>query len=168
MAFRDRLIREFGSALTVYRSADDEHMEIDRILSNAPDDALIYVCGPGRLIDAVICHASELGIDSNRIRVERFAVTAGSHAKPIQLELRRSKKELLVASDESILDVMLKAGINAPYSCRTGNCRTCTVKVLDGEAEHHDTALSSSERKEKQLMCPCVSRAMSDRLVLDI
>jgi len=168
MAFRDRLIREFGSALTVYRSTEGERMEIERILSTAPDDALIYVCGPGRLIDAVIRHGSELGIESNRIRVERFAATVGSDAKPIQLELRRSGKKLRVARDQSILDAMLEAGVDAPFSCRAGNCRTCAVEVLDGEAEHLDTVLSTSEREEQQLMCPCVSRATSDRLVLDI
>ena len=168
MAFRDRLIREFGSTLTVYRSADDERMEIERILSTAPVDAFIYVCGPGRLIDAVIHAASVLGIGPDRIRVERFAVSVGSNAKPIQIELRRSGKELRVASDKSILDAMLDAGVDAPFSCRAGNCRTCAVEVLDGEPEHLDTVLSISEREVHRLMCPCVSRASSDRLVLDI
>jgi hypothetical protein len=168
MAFRDRLTREFGSALTVYRSADGGRMEIERILATAPDDALIYVCGPGRLIEGVIRHASRLGIDAKRIRVERFVTTVSADAKLIQLELRRSGMVLRVARDQSILDALLAAGIDAPFGCRNGSCRTCVVKVLGGEPEHRDSVLSTSDREEQQLMCPCVSRARSDRLALDI
>ena len=67
-----------------------------------------------------------------------------------------------------VLDAMLDAGVNALYSCRVGVCKTCAVKVLDGEADHRDSALSTAERDQDQLMCPCVSRASGECLVLDI
>ncbi|MCZ6488636.1 MAG: 2Fe-2S iron-sulfur cluster binding domain-containing protein, partial [Gammaproteobacteria bacterium] len=54
------------------------------------------------------------------------------------------------------------------YSCRAGNCKSCAVKVLAGDPEHRDSALSMAERTDYGLMCPCVSRANSDHLVLDI
>ena len=63
---------------------------------------------------------------------------------------------------------MLDAGIEAPYSCRSGSCRTCTVKLLDGEPDHRDSALSEAEREQDRLFCPCVSRAQGDSLVLDL
>ncbi|TDJ40749.1 MAG: 2Fe-2S iron-sulfur cluster binding domain-containing protein [Gammaproteobacteria bacterium] len=53
-------------------------------------------------------------------------------------------------------------------SCKAGNCKSCAVKVLSGEPDHRDSALSTLEREEQRLMCPCVSRATGDHLVLDI
>jgi len=168
MAFRDRLLREFADVVTIYRSADGERMDIERVLSNAPNSALFYVCGPGRLIDAVNGAAKALNIDPERVRVERFAVDVSPGSRPIEVELRRSGKRLQVAADQSILDAMLEAGIDAPFSCRVGTCKTCKVKVLAGEPEHRDSALSVVEREDYGLMCPCISRARSDHLALDV
>jgi hypothetical protein len=168
MAFGDRLQREFSDDIKLYSSADGERIDIRKILLTAPIDAIFYICGPERLIDAISTAATELGIDAKRIRYERFTAAPITDARPIQLELRRSGKQVEVAADQSILDAMLDAGIDAFYSCRTGSCRTCAVKLLDGEPDHRDTALSSAEREQDQLFCPCVSRAKGDNLVLDI
>jgi len=168
MAFGDRLQREFGDDIRLYSSADGEHINIEQLLAAAPEDVVFYICGPERLIDAVSAAAAELNIDAHRIRYERFSAAAITDAKPIQVELRRSGKQVEVAADQSILDAMLDAGIDAAYSCRAGNCKTCAVKLLEGEPDHHDDALSKTEREQNQLFCPCVSRAQGDKLVLDI
>ena len=63
---------------------------------------------------------------------------------------------------------MLDAGIDALYSCRSGSCRTCAVKLLEGEPDHRDSALSETEHEQEQMFCPCVSRAQGDKLVFDI
>ena len=168
MAFRDELQREFDTELTLFRSDIGEKLDVMQVLSEAPDETLFYVCGPGRLIDAVIAAAQELNIDPVRVRFERFSVAIADNSKPFRLELRRSGKQIEVAADQSMLDAMLDAGIEAPYSCRAGTCKTCVVKVLDGEAYHRDSALSKSEREDYGLVCPCISRANGDRLVLDI
>ena len=168
MAFGDRLRREFGDDIRLYSSADGEHINIAQLLAAAPEDAIFYICGPERLIDAVSSAATELGIDASRIRYERFFAAAITDSKPIQLELRRSGKQVEVAADQSILDAMLDAGVDAAYSCRTGSCKTCAVKLLEGEPDHRDAALSKTEREQNQLFCPCVSRAQGDKLVLDI
>ena len=168
MAFRDRLLREFGNALTVYSSADLQRLDIEQVLSAAADNAIIYVCGPGRLIDAVVDTARDLDIDPDRIRFERFGAAINLDARPVRVELRRSGKQIEVSADQSILDAMLDAGVDSPYSCKAGNCKSCAVKVLDGEPEHRDSALSTAEREDYQMMCPCVSRARGDHLALDI
>jgi len=168
MAFRDRLLREFENEITIYRSSEDERLNVERVLDDAPDDAVIYVCGPGRLIDTVVRIATELAIEPERVRFERFDAVISADAKPIRLELRRSGKHLEVAADQTVLDAMLEAGVKSPFSCGAGNCKTCVVKILDGEPEHRDSALSTAERADYKLFCPCVSRAKSEHLVLDI
>lgn len=167
MPFRDRLQREFGERIHIYSSELDDRLDICALLDSAPEDAVFYICGPGRLIDAVVEQAKKLNIDPARIRFERFTTSVGEHAKPVQVVLQRSARTLHVGADQSILDAMLDAGIEAPHSCKTGNCKSCAVKVLEGSPQHRDSALSESERSDYQLMCPCVSRATSETLVLD-
>jgi ferredoxin-NADP reductase/predicted pyridoxine 5'-phosphate oxidase superfamily flavin-nucleotide-binding protein len=168
MAFRDRLRRAFGNALSLYSAADGERMDMERILCDAPNEAVFYVCGPKRLIDAVPRIASALNIDSERIRLERFAPTVHADSRPIRLELRRTGRAVLVPAHQSILDAVLEAGVDAPYGCLAGTCKSCAVKVLAGKPEHRDSALSEAERADDRLMCLCVSRASSDPLALDI
>jgi hypothetical protein len=40
--------------------------------------------------------------------------------------------------------------------------------VLEGIPEHRDSVLTKAERERAGLMCICVSRAQSERLVLDL
>ena len=168
MAFRERLRSEFKRKLNLYSSVDGERMDIRAVLEAAPCDAIVYVCGPSRLIDAVEQVANALRFPADRIRFERFIASVPTHSKPVELQLRRSGKRLHVPADQTLLDAMLEAGVDAPFSCRAGNCKTCATVVLAGEPEHRDSALSNLERGEQRLMCPCISRATSDVLVLDL
>ena len=73
MAYRDRLEREFGSQLSIYSAADGERLDVDAVLGRAAADAVIYVCGPERLVNAVLKAAKEQGIDPDRVRLELFS-----------------------------------------------------------------------------------------------
>lgn len=73
MPFRDRLQRQLGERLTVYGSADGQRMDVVALLAAAPHDAVIYVCGPQRLISAVTAAAKTLGIARERVQLELFA-----------------------------------------------------------------------------------------------
>lgn len=168
MAFLAPLQRQFAAELTVYRSVAGERMDIGQILSAAPADTVFYVCGPARLLAAVEDAAAALQIEPDRIRSERFTAAIAADARPIELTLQRSGKQLQVPADESILDTVLAAGVAVPFSCRSGNCKSCAVPVLAGEPEHHDAVLTEVERETQRLMCLCVSRAQGDSLVLDI
>ncbi|MCU7843845.1 MAG: 2Fe-2S iron-sulfur cluster binding domain-containing protein [Candidatus Thiodiazotropha sp. (ex Monitilora ramsayi)] len=69
------------------------------------------------------------------------------HAQ-FDIGLRRSGKHLCVESHQSVLDVMLEAGVDAPFDCRAESCKSCAVEVLAGEVDHRDSALSDSERRD--------------------
>lgn len=168
MAFQDRLSREFGNDLSVYSAQQKQRMNIANIIESAASDAVFYVCGPTKLINQVLDVAQGLNISAERIRFERFNADIASTAKAVTVHLQRSNVSLEVAKDQSILDAMLDAGIHAPYSCKTGACKSCVVKVVEGEPDHKDMALSPEEKTQQKLMCPCVSRALSDNLTLDI
>ncbi len=73
MAFRDRLERQLQKRLSVYAKADGERMDLEAILRDAPVDALVYICGPDRLIAGVMTAAKAVGLSRDRIRLERFS-----------------------------------------------------------------------------------------------
>jgi ferredoxin len=116
------------------------------------------------MLDAVTETGKRLGVG---VLIERFAADRSrTDNKPVIVTLKRSRKVIEVAASQSILEAVEAAGIDAPSSCRIGNCSTCAVKVLGGTPDHRDNALSEEERVEK--MCICVSRATSDSLELDL
>jgi ferredoxin-NADP reductase/predicted pyridoxine 5'-phosphate oxidase superfamily flavin-nucleotide-binding protein len=167
LPFLAALQAQFGERLSLYPADQERRLDLRRLLSAAAADALVYACGPARLIDELKAIAAELGM-SERVRIERFTAAKGLDDRPIEVELRRSGRRVRVERTQTILEALLQAGVNAPSDCRVGQCGTCAVKVLDGVPEHRDEALSVAEKERAALMCPCVSRARTDRLVLDL
>lgn len=167
MAYIDSLQTEFGEQLNIHTSSQ-QGVDLAKLMSNVADDSVFYVCGPQRLIDGVQQTAIKLGISEARIRFERFSSPVIGNTQSIEVELRRSGKTLLVGPDESILNAVEAAGVKTISDCKVGNCGTCAVKVLEGSPLHCDTALTERERTKDKLMCICVSRANSARLVLDL
>ncbi len=72
-AYLDKLVREFGDQLTFYPADQNKRMDVNALLSFAPPDAVFYVCGSKRMIDAVTDAAKMLCIGSDSIRIERFS-----------------------------------------------------------------------------------------------
>ena len=167
-AYAESLQVQLGGQIHTYFDPD-RLLPVRSILAGSADGSVFYVCGPGPLIEAARQHASELGISVERLRYERFAGAASKMpSKAVRIVLQRSRKEIDVPAGQTILDAVEALGISAPYSCRTGTCGTCAVKVLDGTPDHRDEFLSESDRNVAGLMCICVSRSLSAELTLDL
>jgi ferredoxin-NADP reductase/predicted pyridoxine 5'-phosphate oxidase superfamily flavin-nucleotide-binding protein len=172
LAFRSELTALAGTSATFYTSDSERRLDIVSVLAAAPENAVIYVCGPDRLIDGVQRAAKALGADDERVRFERFS-TATPEADDVAFQVRLERSEVIVdvAAKQTLLDAVLESGVAAEYGCKSGTCGVCAVKVLssgDGGVVHRDEALSTVERDQAGLMCPCVSRGTGDDLVLDL
>ena len=73
MAFRDRLQRHLGERMTVYGRAEGESLDLESVIAAAPAEAVLYVCGPDRLVAGVLKAARAGGIPADRVRAERFS-----------------------------------------------------------------------------------------------
>ena len=106
------------------------------------------------------------------LHLERFAAkqtespTGGERS--FELVLAGSGVTLEVPPDRSVFDVIQDAGISVLGSCHEGICGTCEQAVLEGEVDHRDSVLNESEQAANDAMMVCVSRCLSDRLVLDL
>jgi hypothetical protein len=166
-AWADELAHALGPRLSMHLSQEGRRLDVERALRDAPRDAVIYACGPARLIDAVHEAATRLGA-GHRVRSERFTAPRQAADGPIHVELRRSGRRIEVAPRQSILEAAEAVGVVVPSACRTGTCGTCATKVLAGTPEHRDRVLPDAAREGGALMCICVSRARTHTLALDL
>ena len=168
-AYLEQLVSEFPGRVQVYAADQGSRLDTDVLLQQAKLGNQIYVCGPARLIDGVLRSAQSLGMSQNSIHYERFSAPVGKGSNvPFAVTLARSVIVVNVPIDGSILDAVEQHGIQAAYSCRTGNCGMCAVKVVNGTPEHRDEVLTSTQRDEGKLMCICISRSKGEPLILDL
>jgi vanillate O-demethylase ferredoxin subunit len=128
----------------------------------------LYVCGPRPLIDAVLAQANALGWPAAQVHSELFTADQDNTGDTaFEVVLKTSNLTLNVPAGTTVLDAMIDAGLDPLFDCRRGDCGVCTAQVLDGTPDHRDICLSVQDR-ERGDFCPCVSRAKSSRLVLDL
>lgn len=132
--------------------------DLDALLADVPEGGAVYCCGPEGLMAAVEERFP-------KVRLERFTPRAAT-GSAFEVELRCSGRTLTVPADSSVLAAVREELPNTAYSCEQGFCGTCQQRVLEGEVEHRDELLTDAERADSMLIC--VSRARSERLVLDM
>jgi ferredoxin-NADP reductase len=171
--FRERL-QGHPDATLHYASA--HRASVAGVLRAAPPGAEIYCCGPSRMLDECIANAPQL----SKLHVERFtqATPQGQHqatsapqtdgAAPFTVHLARKNRDVEVAAGATILNTLIAAGIDVPYSCEEGVCGACETRVLQGMPLHRDTVRSPEEHQRRGTVMICCSLSRGSRLVLDI
>ena len=72
-------------------------------------------------------------------------------------------EQFSAAADQTLLLAGLAAGVSLPWSCRTGTCRTCISRLVEGRIEYRvEWPGLSYEEKAEGLILPCVAEARSD------
>ncbi|SFV12475.1 ferredoxin--NADP reductase [Pseudoduganella namucuonensis] len=107
-----------------------------------------FICGPAPFMDAAVEALHALEIPPARIHVERFvslpeeggpgapAAEGGGAQVRLDVELNGELHELSCSDRETVLDALLRAGIDTPYSCRAGACATCMCTLVAGKVTH--------------------------------
>ena len=169
MAYQELTRQLAGDGFHAYfsQSPKPNPMDLAKLLGEPRPGRHAYVCGPGRLMQAVIDTAQELGWSDDRVHRESFGARAEQSDKAIEVELALSGMTLRVEPGMTILDALIDAGAFVAYECKRGECGTCQTRVLEGEPIHRDVSLTDRQRNDDKLMCTCVSWARTERLVLE-
>jgi phthalate 4,5-dioxygenase reductase subunit len=168
-AYREELAGpDFRGKVVIHHDYGDPDKSLDLwTVLEKPKGAHLYCCGPKGLMDAVrdmtghwsaaAVHFEDFGAGKSARTVEdkAFTVRYGEAGEPVE-----------VAAKVTMLEALRANGHRIPSSCESGTCGSCRMKLLAGEADHRDLVLSDTERLS--FIMPCVSRAHSPELVVDL
>jgi ferredoxin len=80
----------------------------------------------------------------------------------LDVDLDGSSHRLGWPRDQTLVDAMLAAGLEAPHSCREGHCGSCVATVLSGRVEMASCDLLTPEDLRDGLILGCQARPVSD------
>jgi ring-1,2-phenylacetyl-CoA epoxidase subunit PaaE len=77
------------------------------------------------------------------------------------------ERTITVDPKDKILDAALKAGLDAPYSCRSAICSTCMAKLEEGKVEMEMNHVLTDGELEERYIVTCQSRPTTDKVVIN-
>ncbi|MCU1592380.1 MAG: 3-ketosteroid-9-alpha-hydroxylase [Frankiales bacterium] len=134
-----------------------------------------FICGPGPFMDAVKVALAELGVPRPLVHVEKFVslsgttwgapvevVDDGGPSSTVHVELDGDATELSWPQQSKLLDLLLAKGLDAPYSCRQGDCSACACKLLEGEVTMINNNVLEKQDLDEGWILACQSLPVSD------
>ncbi|MFI9384985.1 2Fe-2S iron-sulfur cluster-binding protein [Kutzneria sp. NPDC052558] len=107
-------------------------------------DREAFVCGPGPFMDAVVAVLPSARVE--RFDVVQETVAEDGSSSTVEVSLDGVRKRLAWPSHRRLLDVLLDNGLDAPYSCRQGQCSACACRVARGEVRLlHNEVLDATD-----------------------
>jgi ring-1,2-phenylacetyl-CoA epoxidase subunit PaaE len=155
-------------------------IELSRHLHEIAGADEYLICGPGDMVDDVRNALKALN-GAAPVRFERFAT---ANSRPLEILTKQpdapAPQEVLATitvtmdgrrrsfpmapSDASVLDAAERAGLELPFSCRSGICATCRTRITEGAAVMtHNIALERWEIDAGFVLC-CQARPTTPTL----
>ncbi|MEU3693594.1 ferredoxin--NADP reductase [Streptomyces narbonensis] len=147
-------------------------------------DREAFVCGPEPLMDAVEQALRAVGAPGHRIHRERF-FSLGGHvfdvpaqaastedgtpadvAATAEVELDGETRTLAWPRTTPLLDALLAAGLDAPYSCREGACSACTCRVVAGDVKMLRNDVLDDEDIAEGYVLACQALPLTGRVAI--
>ena len=136
-----------------------------------------YLCGPGGMIETVSSVLESRGVDKEKIKFELFTpIEVESNDNTSTVSEGNCKVEVIVDDEEAefempknktILEMALKAGIDAPYSCQGGICSSCIARLTEGEVKMRQNNILTDGEVADGLILTCQSEPISSSVKID-
>jgi ring-1,2-phenylacetyl-CoA epoxidase subunit PaaE len=141
----------------------------------------VFICGPFEMNEQAEAALLAAGLPPERIHVERFGTPEMQTGRPAPHEMHAEDAEsakLLVIrdgisreievrkSDPSLLDAAARAGMDVPYSCKSGVCSTCRCKLLQGEVRMDKNFALEKHELAAGFILSCQAHALTPRVVI--
>jgi ferredoxin-NADP reductase/predicted pyridoxine 5'-phosphate oxidase superfamily flavin-nucleotide-binding protein len=132
------------------------------------DDYEFYVCGPSGFTQSMYDISVALGVADKRIMAEAFGpaslqrqlslpvdgVIAAPPAEEAIIEFSSSQFEQSWSKEDgNLLDFSEAHGLSPEFGCRSGQCGSCKVKLLEGEVHYKQNPSCSYDSDEVVLCC---------------
>lgn len=141
----------------------------------------IFVCGPHGFNDEADAALLAAGVPTEHIHIERFGVpvdAAGVKAKPtvqagdapqamIQIIRDGLSREIEFRTEHgNVLDAAAAAGLEVPYSCKSGVCCTCRAKLMEGKVRMDRNFALEKHEVEAGFVLTCQAHPLTERVVI--
>ncbi|MET2986056.1 2Fe-2S iron-sulfur cluster-binding protein [Aureibaculum conchae] len=148
------------------------------ILNNKCKDVMFndyFLCGPEPMINLIKSNLLEKGVEEKNIHFELFSTTVDDKVGDADIDGRTTVKVLLDDDEHSfemergktILEVALKQGLDAPYSCQGGICSTCLAQITEGEAVMDKNSILTDDEIEDGLILTCQAHPTTANISID-
>lgn len=159
---------------------------ITRVVDESADSRLtrdVYLCGPTEFMNVSKKTLIEKNIPTERIHIEDFG---GAIHKPalsgqkveahwtfigpsnvaeapekIIAQINGETLEVAAKEGQSILDTLLEAGAQPPYSCLDGACMACMAKIQDGRVYQQDPGILTDDNVKHCEALTCQAKPLS-------
>jgi ring-1,2-phenylacetyl-CoA epoxidase subunit PaaE len=187
MCFTRELV---DAPLAAGRLDADKLARVLRLVGGAGSVDEAFVCGPHAMNDEIEAALLAAGLGPEQVHVERFgipplaggdeplaaaAATAGfgdgrpGDAAQARITVVRDglTRELdYHASDGSLLAAATRAGLDLPYSCRSGVCATCRARVLEGRVRMDRNFALPPDELDSGFVLSCQAHPLTDRVTI--
>lgn len=135
-----------------------------------------YLCGPWGLVETARKALADWGADEADVRFELFSAgdreeepsTAPGRSGRITVYFDGEATDLTMEpEDESVLDAVLRAQPDVPYSCRDGLCGVCRARVVSGEVVLARQYALTEKDLARGYTLPCRARPATPEIALD-
>ena len=129
-----------------------------------------YLCGPRAFLQSLYTGLKALGVPKQQIHFESFG--SPLELEPVEkrsVEFRKSQK-VVGWSGGSLLELAEDNDISAPFSCRSGACGSCRMRLISGEVEYLRKP-SFEVPEDEVLLCsarPRSAGAADQPLIIDL
>ena len=138
-----------------------------------------YLCGPEEMIADISSCLIKSGVKSTKIHFELFSAPTNiskietnkkignSDFCKVLIQFEGDKYSLGTnAESTTLLELAKKAGIDAPFSCKTGVCGSCRAKVNFGSAVMKSNYALTDEEVANGYILTCQAMPTSSELVI--
>jgi ring-1,2-phenylacetyl-CoA epoxidase subunit PaaE len=140
-----------------------------------------FVCGPHGVNDEAEAALLAAGVASEHIHIERFGIPREAEAERAAPRARAGDAPQAVISIQrdgltrevdfrgehaSILDAAADAGLEVPFSCKSGVCCTCRAKLIEGKVRMERNFALEKHEVEAGFILTCQAHPLTERVVV--
>ena len=141
----------------------------------------VFVCGPHGFNDEADAALLAAGVPAAHIHIERFGVpvdVTGAKAKPaaqpgdapqaiVQIIRDGLSREIEFRTEHgNVLDAAAAAGLEVPYSCKSGVCCTCRAKLIEGQVRMDRNFALEPHEVAAGFVLTCQAHPLTERVVI--
>jgi 3-ketosteroid 9alpha-monooxygenase subunit B len=144
-------------------------------LASAFTDRQAFICGPGAFMGAAREALESLNVPAQQIHIEVFRSLDTDPFAAVKIEddgdqppatavveLDGQTHTVSWPRKAKLLDVLIDAGLDAPFSCREGHCGACATTLRSGKVSMEVNDVLEQQDLDEGLILACQSHPQTD------